>query len=203
MSSAKVFSEACERNRGPILAVLRDTLAASHRVLEVGSGSGQHAAYFAPALPHLQWQATDVAGNLESINEWLAGAPLANALPPLALDINGVWPQQRYDAVFSANTLHIVSWTEVGRMLAGMAGVLERDGLIIIYGPFKYGGHHTSESNARFDGWLKGRDPASGIRDFENVDALARSYGFGLQHDFVMPAHNRTLVWRRLSVSLS
>jgi cyclopropane fatty-acyl-phospholipid synthase-like methyltransferase len=195
--SAKPFAESCEQNREPILAVLREVFAASRQVLEIGSGTGQHAVYFAPELPHLSWQTADVPQHHAGIRMWLDEAALPNVLPPLALDVNDTrWHGGRYDAVFSANTLHIMSWPEVERFFAGIGAVLASGGVLAIYGPFNYGGHFTSPSNARFDAWLKARDPASGVRDFEAVDALANAQGLALDHDFAMPANNRTLVWR-------
>jgi SAM-dependent methyltransferase len=200
----KPYSEACERNRAPILEVLREVFADRSSVLEIGSGSGQHAVYFGAGLPHLTWQTSEMPDNHAGIQAWLEEARLPNVLPSLALDVNSDdWPRQRYDAVFSANTLHIVAWQEVGRMFAGVGRLLPPGGILAIYGPFNYGGRYTSDSNARFDDSLKARDPASGIRDFERVDALARSYGFGLVRDSPMPANNRTLVWRRLSDNAS
>ncbi len=195
--SAKPFAESCEQNREPILAVLREVFAASRQVLEIGSGTGQHAVYFAPELPHLSWQTADVPQHHAGIRLWLDEAALPNVLPPLALDVNDTgWHGGRYDAVFSANTLHIMSWPEVERFFAGIGAVLASGGVLAIYGPFNYGGHFTSPSNARFDAWLKARDPASGVRDFEAVDALAQAQGLALAQDFAMPANNRTLVWR-------
>ncbi len=195
--STKPFAESCEQNREPILAVLREVFAASRQVLEIGSGTGQHAVYFAPELPHLSWQTADVPQHHAGIRMWLDEAALPNVLPPLALDVNDTrWHGGRYDAVFSANTLHIMSWPEVERFFAGIGAVLASGGVLAIYGPFNYGGHFTSPSNARFDAWLKARDPASGVRDFEAVDALANAQGLALDHDFAMPANNRTLVWR-------
>jgi SAM-dependent methyltransferase len=194
----KPFSEACERNRGPILDVLRHAFADCRSVLEIGSGTGQHAAHFAAALPHLVWQTSDLPDNHAGIHAWLAEARAVNALPPLALDVAAhAWPAVTYDAVFSANTLHIVSWTAVERMFAGIGRVLGDGGTLCIYGPFNYGGRLTSASNARFDAMLRERDPVSGIRDFEAVDALARALGLALVEDVAMPANNRTLVWRR------
>jgi cyclopropane fatty-acyl-phospholipid synthase-like methyltransferase len=193
----KPFAESCVQNREPILAVLREVFAERRRVLEIGSGTGQHAVYFAPELPHLVWQTADVPQHHAGIRMWLAEAALANVLPPIALDASRTdWHGGRYDAVFSANTLHIMSWPEVERCFAGIGAVLEAGGVLAIYGPFNYNGAFTSESNARFDAWLKARDPASGVRDFEAVDALARAQGLVLQQDFAMPANNRTLVWR-------
>ena len=194
----KPFSESCVQNCEPILAVLRELFADRSHVLEVGSGTGQHAVYFGAELPHLRWQTADVPPHHAGIHLWLAEAKLANVLPPLALDVNQTsWRSGRYDAVFSANTLHIMSWPEVEEFFAGVGEILEAGGILAVYGPFNYGGHYTSESNARFDAWLKARDPASGVRDFEAVDALARAQGLHLQQDIAMPANNRTLVWRK------
>lgn len=194
----KPYSESCEQNREPILAVLRVAFAERQRVLEIGSGTGQHAVYFAPELPHLVWQTADVRAHHPGIHAWLAEAALPNVLPPLELDVNqNPWPGGRYDAVFSANTLHIMGWPEVERFFAGVGALLEPGGVLVVYGPFNYNGRFTSESNARFDIWLKARDPASGVRDFEAVDALARAQGLLLQHDIAMPANNRSLVWQR------
>lgn len=193
----KPFSESCVQNCDPILAILRPLFADRRHVLEIGSGTGQHAVYFAADLPHLVWQTADVPQHHPGIQAWLEEAALPNVLPPLALDVNDTaWRSGRYDAVFSANTLHIMGWPEVERFFAGVGAVLEAGGILAVYGPFNYGGRYTSESNARFDAWLKARDPASGVRDFEAVDALARSQGLVLQQDIAMPANNRTLVWR-------
>ncbi|MFN3751107.1 MAG: DUF938 domain-containing protein [Thiobacillus sp.] len=194
----KPYAESCAENRAPILAVLREVFADRRRVLEIGSGTGQHAVYFAPELPHLVWQTADLPAHHAGIRMWLEDAALPNVLPPIALDVNDTrWHDGRYDAVFSANTLHIMSWREVEQCFAGIAAVLEPGGVLAIYGPFNYGGRYTSESNARFDAWLKARDPASGVRDFEAVDALAQAQGLELWQDIAMPANNRTLVWRR------
>lgn len=193
----KPFAESCAQNREPILAVLRAVFAGCHRVLEIGSGTGQHAVYFAPDLPHLIWQTADVPQHHPGIRAWLEEATLPNVLHPLVLDVNDTaWHRGRYDAVFSANTLHIMSWPEVERFFKGVGAVLEPGGMLAVYGPFNYGGAFTSDSNARFDAWLKARDPVSGVRDFEAVDALARGQGLVLQQDIAMPANNRTLVWR-------
>lgn len=194
----KPFSESCVQNGEPILAVLRALFADCSHVLEVGSGTGQHAVYFGAELTHLRWQTADVPQHHAGIRLWLAEAGLANVLPPLALDVNQTgWRSGRYDAVFSANTLHIMSWPEVEKFFEGVGEILESGGILAVYGPFNYNGAFTSESNARFDAWLKARDPASGVRDFEAVDALARAQGLHLQQDMAMPANNRTLVWRK------
>ncbi len=195
----KPFSESCVQNRDPILAVLRDVLADRNHVLEIGSGTGQHAVDFGAALPHLRWQTADVPPYHGGIRAWLDEAALPNVLPPIALDVNRHdWRTGRYDAVFSANTLHIMSWDSVQQFFAGVGSVLAPGGVLAVYGPFNYDGAFTSDSNARFDVWLKTRDPASGVRDFEAVDALAQAQGLVLQQDVTMPANNRTLVWHKL-----
>lgn len=194
---AKPFAPACERNRAPILAVLRTHFADRRDVLEVGSGTGQHAVHFAAALPWLRWHCSDIAANLSGIRLWLDEAALPNTPPPFALDVRGPWPTQRFDAVFTANTLHIVGWAEVEALFAGLDRVLAEDGVFVVYGPFNEGGDYTSDSNRAFDAWLKARDPRSGIRDVEAVHALAAGLGLRLVEDVAMPAHNRCLVWRR------
>ena len=194
----KPFSEACERNQGPILEVLRRAFAHRRTVLEIGSGTGQHAVHFAAHLPHVQWQPSDCAENLPGIEAWRVEAALPNLLPALVLDVNQPhWPETSADAVFSANTLHIMSWSEVQLFFAGIGRVLPSSAVLAVYGPFNLGGRHTSESNAHFDRMLRSRDPRSGIRDLEAVDALAAEQGLTLIEDVAMPANNRTLVWRR------
>lgn len=191
------YAPACDRNREPILAVLREAFADRRRVLEIGSGTGQHAVHFAAALPHLSWQCSDRAENLTGIRAWLAHGALANTPEPLAFDVNGTWPTQRYDALFSANTLHIMSWPEVVRLFAGLRGILAPDAVVVIYGPFNIGGRYTHENNAAFDASLKSRAPHQGIRDLEAVDALARSAELAWAESRPMPANNHCLVWRR------
>ena len=193
----KPYAPACDRNREPILAVLREHFSDRRHVLEVGSGTGQHAVHFAKALAHLTWQTSDVAEHLPGIRAWLDEAGLPNTPPPLVLDVSGAWPPGDFDAVFSANTLHIMGWPEVVRFFAGLETAPAKDLTLAVYGPFSYGGHFTSESNAAFDFSLKARGAHMGIRDFEAVDGLARSAGLSLVADVAMPANNRTLVWRR------
>jgi cyclopropane fatty-acyl-phospholipid synthase-like methyltransferase len=193
----KPFSPACARNQDAILAVLREQFADRARVLEIGSGTGQHAVHFAPALPQLIWQTSDVAANLPGIRQWLDEARCANTPPPLAFDINGTAPAGRFDAVFSANTLHIMGWPEVQRLFALLPALMTDDALLTVYGPFNYHGQFTSESNARFDASLRADHPQRGIRDVEAVDALAQSAGLALRDDRAMPANNRCITWRR------
>lgn len=205
------YSPSCERNREPILAVLREQFAGRRHVLEIGSGSGQHAVHFAAAMPWLVWQSSDAAGYLPGIGQWLDEAGLPNT--PAAIELQavtqpvpGFWPppalprvgeSSGFDAAFSANTLHIMGWPMVEALFAGLATVLSREATVVVYGPFNYGGQFSSDSNRQFDGWLKARDPVSGVRDFEAVDALAAGIGLGLVEDVAMPANNRCLIWRR------
>jgi len=200
------WSEACDRNRAPILAVLQRHLAARHRVLEIGSGTGQHAEHFAAALPHLQWQASDHPDHLPGIGARLQAAGLPNTPAPWPLQAElspaaGLGPLPdaplAFDAVFTANTLHIMSWAHVQALFAGLPAVMAEDAVLCVYGPFNAHGAYSSESNRQFDAWLKARDPASGIRDAEAVDALAAGVGLRLAEDVAMPAHNRLRVWRR------
>ena len=199
MTDSLPHAPATERNREPILAVLRQAFANRIRVLEFGSGTGQHAVYFARALPHLKWHTSDLPENHPGIRAWIAQAGLPNVVPPSALDIGRpeTWPMTRHDAIFSANSLHIMPWSAVEQFFAGIDKVLESEGLLAVYGPFNYHGTYTSDSNREFDGWLKQRSALSAIRDFEAVDALANGIGLRLVDDHAMPANNRLLVWRR------
>ena len=196
----KPYAESCEQNREPILAVLREAFADRRRVLEIASGTGQHAVHFGQALPHLAWQTSELPENHAGIQAWLDEAQLCNVLPPLALDVNAAdWPAEPVDAIFNANTVHIIAWPAVERMFAGIGRVLGVRGILCLYGPFNYGGEFTSESNARFDVWLKSRDPNSGVRDFAAINLLAEAQGLRLLRDVAMPSNNRTLIWRRES----
>ncbi len=194
----KPFAESCEQNKRPILDILSSVFADRARVLEVGSGTGQHAVWFARHLPHLVWQTADLPENHPGIHAWIAEGP-DNVLPPLLLDTcDREWSEMKgFDAVFSANTVHIMAWPSVKCLFAGIGHLLPAGGKFALYGPFNYAGHYTSESNGRFDEWLRARDPASGIRDFEAVDDLANRAGLVLDADHEMPANNRTLIWRK------
>ncbi len=217
----KPYSEASERNKGPILGVLRDHLRDATRVLEVGSGTGQHAVHFADGLPHLIWQPSDQPQYLDGIDQWVEEAALPNLRAPLPLWaqagdaapglvstdpsiiqqlIEDTGAQAGFDAVFTANTLHIMGWPQVEALFTGLPTLL-RDGpaKLVAYGPFNRDGRFTSDSNRDFDAWLKARDPQSGIRDADAVDALARAHGFAMIDDVAMPANNRLLVWQRSS----
>lgn len=194
----KPHSPSCERNRAPILAVLTEYLPGNRRVLEIGSGTGQHAVHFATAMPHWQWQCSDRAENLAGIRLWREDAALPNTPDPIELDVaSGNWPDHRYDAVFSANTLHIMSWEQVQDLFRGLPNVLEEDARVVIYGPFNDDGQFSSDSNAQFDQSLRARGPQMGIRDQSAVDALAQAAGLRLIAAVPMPANNRCLIWQR------
>jgi SAM-dependent methyltransferase len=195
----KPYAEACDRNRDPILAALRDLFEESRAVLEIGSGTGQHAAWFAARLPHLEWYPSDRAPELPGIRAWTEDAGLANLHPPRELDVTAqIWPAPIVDAVFSSNTAHIMHLPEVRCMFAGVGALLPGNGLFALYGPFNYSGRYTSDSNARFDDMLKTRDPEMGLRNVEDLDAMARAANMIRRHDFEMPANNRLLCWRRI-----
>lgn len=201
MSDPLPFSQACENNKDPILEVLRRHLSAVTKVLEIGSGTGQHAVHFATALAHLEWQATDIPENLAALNLRVLDAGLANVPLALPLDVSdrAMWETEHSvpQAIFSANSLHIMSEARVDGFFALVADLLPAQGLLLVYGPFKYGGDFTTDSNARFDVWLKQRDSLSGVRDFERVQQRAQQNGFSLLEDNAMPANNQLLVWQR------
>lgn len=192
----KPFSQACENNKEPILTILRGVFADRRRLLEIGSGTGQHAVHFASQLPHLHWQTSDLAENHPAINAWIDDFPAANLARPVALDVTAAdWPAGPFDAFFSANTCHIMPWPAVQAMFAGIARVAASPAMLVLYGPFNYDGRFTSDSNARFDHYLKERAPHQGIRDSEAIIELAEGAGLRLAEDHPMPANNRLLVF--------
>ncbi|MEN8205691.1 MAG: DUF938 domain-containing protein [Pseudomonadota bacterium] len=194
----KQYSQACDENRDPILGIIREAFADAHHILEIGSGTGQHAVYFARQLPHLTWQPSDLPENLASINAWRDEAGLEHIFPPLDLNVTAAtWPDGEYDGLFTANTTHIMSWEAVQCMFSGIGNLLQTDARCCVYGPFNYGGDFSSDSNRHFDTWLKDRDPDSGIRDFEALAELATVNGFELEADNEMPVNNHLLVWKK------
>lgn len=194
----KPFSQACENNKEPILALLQRYFADLTSVLEIGSGTGQHAVFFAQQLPHLIWQCSDRHENHAGITQWITDAQLDNVKPPVDLDVStSEWPDLEVDAAFSANTAHIMSWPVAQDMLTGVARILPAGGIFCLYGPFNYGGNFSSDSNARFDQWLKSQSPEMGIRDFESVCEIAGTRGLQFIEDNEMPANNRLLVFRK------
>ena len=198
MTANLPWSQACENNKAPILEVLRGYLDRAHRVLEVGSGTGQHAVHFARALPHVRWVTSDREENHPAIRQWLTHAPSPNLEGPLLLDVmQPSWPEVEVGAVFSANTAHIMSWPEVCAMFRGVSTLLSVRAPFILYGPFSYGGMHTSGGNTRFDQSLRAAGTGMGIRDVEALEALAGEVSMVLAADHAMPANNRTLVFCR------
>jgi len=194
----KPRSEACERNREPILDVLRRWLLQPGSVLEIGAGTGQHAVYFAEHLPHLTWFATDREENLLGIEQWVKEANLPNLRGPLRLDVmDPHWPVISVDYVFTANTAHIMSWTEVEAMFEGVGKVLVTKGLFCLYGPVNRDGNYTAESNRQFDEMLRARDPMMGIRDDQALIKLGRRCGLNFVADNSLPAKNRLLIWSK------
>lgn len=195
----KPYSQACENNKEPILEVLVSAFSKSTRVLEIGSGTGQHAVYFAPRLPHLTWIPSDVKENHAGIRMWMEDEPAVNLAPLEELDVRmASWPFENIDGVFTANTAHIMHWPEVVRMFRGVSDLLSTGGVFVQYGPFNYHGRYTSESNRRFDEALRARDSGMGLRDIDALSELARAGGLELMKDVSMPANNRTLVWEKV-----
>ena len=191
-------SEACERNKGPILNILNDIFADRHNVLEIGSGTAQHAVHFGNNLNQLVWQTSDLKENLSDITERIKLEGPDNIKLPLDLDVtHRPWNVEAADAIFTANTLHIMPWAYVPDFFEGTGQVLTTNGILCVYGPFNYNGEFTSESNKDFDKWLKNRNPESGIRNFEDVNTLALNQGLKLIKDYSMPANNRLIVWVR------
>ena len=194
----KPFSQACENNKHPILEVLSQYLTQPGSLLEIGSGTGQHAAYFSEALPHIHWQPSDVPEHLPGINQWRHGASNTNLAAPIAFDVTVAADKPApHDHLFSANTLHIMSWQAVEALFQLLPDLIAPSGYVFLYGPFKYQGQYTSDSNRDFDAWLKQRAPHQGIRDFEAISELAQGAGINLVEDVRMPANNQTLVWQK------
>jgi SAM-dependent methyltransferase len=194
----KPYSESCDQNKQPILQVLQIEFANTGNVLEIGSGTGQHAVFFGAQLPHITWQTSDRLEYHPGIKLWLEDSRLDNVLPPLELDVAlDHWPEDTFGAVFSANTAHIMSSPEVERMFRGVGKILKQGGRFCLYGPFNYHGKYTSDSNVRFDEWLKQRDPNSGIKDIDNLLLWAEQSGLRLHKDYEMPANNRILAWEK------
>ncbi len=197
--SAALLSPAVARNRDPILAVLRRVLPDRGTVLEIASGTGEHAAYFAVQLPHVIWQPSDVDPEaLASIEAHRAAANAPNLRAPVTLDVTApAWPVPHADAVVSMNMIHISPWTAAQGLMAGAARLLEAGAPLYLYGPFKENGEHTAPSNAAFDASLRARDPQWGVRDLGDVRALAAGHGFDFVERVAMPANNLSLVFRR------
>ena len=189
------FAESSEQNKAVIFDVIEPYLHGD--VLEIGSGTGQHAVFFAGQAPRVSWQTSELEPNLPGIEAWIADSGLPNLLAPIALDVLDDWPERQFDVVYSANCFHIMGKSVVAKCIEGVGGCLKPGGVLLVYGPFNYAGSFTSASNARFDAFLQTRDPASGIKDFEWLDELANLQGLQLLDDVAMPANNRSLVWQK------
>jgi cyclopropane fatty-acyl-phospholipid synthase-like methyltransferase len=198
MTTNLPFSQACENNKGPILEKLREIFDAPGKVLEVGTGTGQHAEHFARAMPHLQWQPTDHPDAADTCRPRLEQAALPNILPVIELDVaTADWPVESFTWAFSANTAHIMSWAEVEQMFRHIGERLPKDGAFCLYGPFNSQGQYSSDSNRQFDQHLRARSSYMGIRDLEDLRELAKKVGLDLAENYGMPANNRLLVFRR------
>lgn len=198
MTDGRPCSEACERNKEPILRHLRRVLTAPGELLEIGSGTGQHAVHFAAALPHIVWHASDLPANHAGIRAWMDSTPLPNLRGPHVLDVSDErWPLPEVDAAFSANTAHIMHWWQVEAMFAGLGRRLRDGGCFCLYGPFSRAGRHNSDSNAHFDASLRSRDPGMGIRDLDDLEVLAQAHALVLEEEQALPANNRLLLFRR------
>lgn len=197
--AARLHAPAAERNRGPILEVLRRVLPPRGSVLEIASGAGQHVAFFAASLPGLRWQPSERdPSTFPSIRAWVEHEGATNVEPPIVLDVcMDPWPVSTFDAIFSANLLHIAPWEACLGLVRGAGRHLVPGGLLLLYGPFKIGGRHTAPSNEAFDRDLRSRDPAWGVRDVDQVSAAAAPHGLVLEEPVPMPANNQTLVYRR------
>ncbi len=194
----KPFSQACENNKDPILDLLRHYLSGDERMLEIGSGTGQHARYFADHFPGIIWQTSDLPENHPGIKSWIEESEHQNIRPPMTLNVSDRqhWPTEQYDAIFTANTLHIMSWLAVKEMFRMMGSCLKPGGLFFCYGPFNRDGQFTSASNKAFDASLRQRDPEMGLRDVGEVRKEAQQHQMTLLHTHSMPANNLLLVFR-------
>ena len=197
-AGGRPYAPACERNKGPILEVLRRVFADAADVLEIGSGTGQHAVHFAAGLPHLVWRTSDLASCHAGINAWIDGAELDNVRRPFALDVTRrPWPLPHAGGAFGANIAHYMHWHEVEAMFEGVGDLLVSGARFALYGPFSRDGRHTSASNAAFDRLLQAHDPGFGVRDMSDLDRIAGGAGLTFEEDVEMPSNNRILVWRK------
>jgi SAM-dependent methyltransferase len=199
MTDRRHHAPATARNREPIRAVLARELPATGTVLEIASGSGEHAVHFARAFPDLIWQPSDPSESaIASIAAWRAEEPLANLRAPLALDVTAAsWPVAHADAIVCINMVHIAPWDAALGLFAGAARLLADGALLYLYGPYRFAGAFTAPSNAEFDRWLRARDPRHGVRDLDEITAVATAHGFALRDTVEMPANNHSLVFRR------
>jgi len=192
------FSDACERNKEPILGVLEQVLPQQGHVLEIGSCTGQHVVFFAGKLPGLAWQPSDQKEYLSGLSARIRQQGSANINDPLELDVTRTWPDRKFDAVYSSNTSHIMNWTSVCAMFSGVGFIIRPAGIFCLYGPFNENGRFTSSSNAEFDRGLRARDPAMGIRELADLESLAKDHQMELVQQFRLPANNSLLVFQKI-----
>lgn len=195
----KPYSESCDQNKAPILSIIEPLFTSCTDVLEVGSGTGQHAIYFAEKMPHLRWHCSDCAPYIAGIKQWIDESDVPNVMAPIVLDVSdSQWPTLSVDAIFTANSIHIMHDQDVTNFIKGVGRLLKKGGHLMIYGPFNYDGSFTSASNESFQQWLKSRDLLSGIKHFEDIVSLASSNALQLCKDYEMPANNRILHFKKL-----
>ncbi|WP_435235455.1 DUF938 domain-containing protein [Psychromonas sp. PT13] len=195
----KPFSQSCENNKNPIFAILSEHFKGLSHIVEIGSGTGQHAEFFTNQLPHLTWQTTDQGDYFPHLEKLIVETNSSRLPPALYLDVSQEnWPISDCECIFTSNTLHIMPWTCVEHLFKGLSSVLKVNGHFYVYGPFNYDGKFTSESNQSFDLHLKSSNPLSGIRDFEQIMELATQAGLGLVVDHQMPANNRLLHFKKI-----
>ncbi len=191
----KPFAAAAQQNQDVILNVLQKEFHHAKKVLEIGSGTGQHAAFFSEHLPHLIWQASDKLENIPGISMWLQDCE--NTPSPITLDVLGAWPKDKYDSAFAANVAHIMHWNEIEAMFTGLGNTLSEHAVFCLYGPFNINGNYTSASNERFDQWLKNRDPLACIRDKDDLTKLASKNNLVISCEYQMPANNMIICWKK------
>ena len=197
-SDQRLYYPATQRNRDPILSVLHEVLPKKGRALEISSGSGEHAVYFAQALPSIQWVPSDPDPRcLASIESWRRVQPLPNLNSPLRLDVCQTWSIQHADAIVNINMIHIAPWEACIALFKGCADILPKGGALFMYGPYRIGGEHTSESNRRFDQNLRDQNPQWGVRDLDEVINVAKRVGLSHQGTVEMPANNLSVIYQR------
>lgn len=198
MNNMKKYAPSADRNRENIRQVLSNVLTKNGTILEIGSGTGQHAAFFAKSFPEYRWIPSDLQENLDSINAWAAESGLDNISPAIELNLeNKIWPVEPVDSLICINIIHIVSWRLVENLFRGAGEILTPGGILFVYGPFEYSDRPLEPSNVEFNQWLKDRDPESGIRQFDDINALAAENSLSLVGDKAMPANNRSIWWRK------
>jgi len=193
----KPFAAAADENKEAIAAVLLTELANANHIIEIGSGTGQHAIHFSKLLPHLTWHCSDQSSHIAGIQLWLESAGLNNTPPAFVLDVSQDWPKQIYDAAYAANIAHIMHWPEIEDLFAGLSTILGHGAYFYLYGPFSFDTKFSSQSNQAFDQFLRQQDPHSGLRDKNELDQLALKHGLIAAASWAMPTNNHILSWQK------